>query len=674
MSTYHYYCEICGCVSTQKSHSETHVKTECHIQKCNIYIQNILSKMDILSLINSFQIQLNKPIQDIYQDIINQKSQLHLQREHIEEKLNKLKSERKPVPVALCHEITQFTYGKTEQTLNQISERYLLNTIGVEEHVIEVIVTNNSLPETEQWKVRTKKKFGEIENINVHILSSSKDSDFGNIDQFISKIITAKNKNELPNILIMCFHKKRVTDDLFKLFDTFCGGNYILNFTKIKFYLNFDEPDANLGITSRFLKKYRKYEHIIHGILFITATPYDEFWEMLNEHGITQLLNLQKNNISKESYNEYLDNYRSFENHDHLALNNETNNPLRYIEEVFTGKYIVKDKDGNKIGEENYIDKSNPFVIFAPGHIYTETIGVGSHEEIVDYFTSNNVHVYLSNGKFKGFVEPSGSRQLLTEFNKKYKIDGELRDSLRKWRELNPTNNLAITGYWTIERGVTFNTDGFNFDYAIISKYHTYKLNKLIQLIGRTTGNKKYVTKMKVICPQEIYNTINGIVENSINLRKLNPESYNKADFSSKDSAIPVKVEFLNDEHREKIFNSITGSKGYKNSLHMLLKEGIALDYIKLYDKNNLYKFDISERKLKGVRVYMKERVSKNGEITEDKIESRRFEEAHKAFESCKCMSQSCKEDEYNIDFAKDDYINGSFTNNKNIAWITYKH
>jgi hypothetical protein len=674
MSTYYYYCEICGCVSAQKSHCESHIKTEGHIQKSNVYIQNVISKMDILSLINNFQILLNKPIQDIYQDIINKKSQLHLPKEEIEEKLNKLKNERKSVQVALCHEITQFTYGKTEQTLNQISERYLLNTIGLEEHLIEVIITNNSLPETQQWKVRTKKKFGEIENINVHILSSSKDSDFGNIDQFISKIITAKSKNELPNILIMCFHKKRVTDDLIKLFDTFCGGNYILNFTKIKFYLNFDEPDANLGITSRFLKKYRKYEHIIHGILFITATPYDEFWEMLNENGITQLLNLQKNNISNESYDDYLAGYCSIKSHIHLPLNYDIDNPLDYIKKVFNGKYIVKDEQGNKIDEEYYIDKLKPFIVFAPGHIYTETIGVGSHEEIVDYFTSNNVHVYLSNGKFKGFIDPSGSRQLLTEFNSNYEIDGELRDSLRKWRELNPTKSLAITGYWTIERGVTFNTNGFNFDYAIISKYHTNKLNKLIQLIGRTTGNKKFVNQMKVICPEEIYNTINCIVENSINLRKLNPESYNKADFSGKDSAIPVKVEFLNDECREKIINAITGSKGYKTSLHRLIKEGIDSNHIKLYDKNNLYKFNISERKLKGVRVYMKERIGKNGEITEDKIESRRFEEAHKAFETCKCVSQSCKEDEYNIDFAKDDYINGSFTNNKNIAWITYKH
>jgi hypothetical protein len=95
----------------------------------------------------------------------------------------------------------------------------LLNSCNLDDHLIEVLVTNNSLLETEMWKVRTKNKFGENQDISVDILSSSKDSDFNSIHQFISKIITAKTRSELPNVLIVCFHKKRVCDDLFKLFD-----------------------------------------------------------------------------------------------------------------------------------------------------------------------------------------------------------------------------------------------------------------------------------------------------------------------------------------------------------------------------------------------------------------------------------------------------------------------
>ena len=76
------------------------------------------------------------------------------------------------------------------------------------------------------------------------------------------------------------------------------------------------------------------------------------------------------------------------------------------------------------------------------------------------------------NGKFKGFINPDKSQVNLKDFNSKNSIDGDLRDSLRKWNELNPSTNLAITGYWVIERGITFNTTGFNFTDMILSNYH----------------------------------------------------------------------------------------------------------------------------------------------------------------------------------------------------------
>ena len=152
-------------------------------------------------------------------------------------------------------------------------------------------------------------------------------------------------------------------------------------------------------------------------------------------------------------------------------------------------------------------------------------LGVGSHEEIVEYFTSKGDTVFLSNGKFKGFVDPSGSRQPLSEFNEQHNVVGELRDSLRKWRELFPQKNIAITGYWTIERGITFCTTGFCFDYAILSTYHLNKLNKLIQLIGRTTGGKKFVEK---IDKNELCIRFPIGVNLSNGLFKISTQDYNK--------------------------------------------------------------------------------------------------------------------------------------------------
>jgi hypothetical protein len=677
MNSYQYYCELCDHISQQKCHSDAHLKTNTHLQKCNIYKSNILEKKELLSLINEYKVQLNGTIHQIYDNILLQKSQLKLTKEEITEKQkkNQKTNAEKQIPIVLCHELTQFTHGKTDQTLNQVLERYLLNSNTINDHLIEIIVTNKSLPETQQWKIRTKNKFGENQEISVDILSSGKDSNFNKMDEFINKINLAKNRSELPNVLIICFHKKRVCDDLFKLFETFSGGNYILNSTKLKFQLNFDEPDANLGVTSMFLSKYKKYEHIIAGIMFITATPYDEFWNMLIENGITQLLNLQsKNNMSEESYEEYLENYRSVKDHTFIPYNNDTPNPLEYIKKVFESKYKEVDASGNEIGESKpYIDEKKPYIIFAPAHLYTEALGVGSHEEIVEYFTSKGDTVFLSNGKFKGFVEPSGARQPLTQFNEENCVSGELRETLSKWRKLNPKKNIIITGYWTIERGITFCTNGFCFDYAILSIYHLNKLNKLLQLIGRTTGGKKYVDTMKIICPQLIYDTVNTLVENTIALRKLNPENYHKTDFTLNDSAIPVMLEFVDTEYCELVLNSITRKKNYKKDIHLKIINGIANKKIKIIDKNN-FAFNFEERELRGVKNYMKERINKKNEIKEDKIEVRRFKEFKTAFDLCKSSSQTCKSNEYCIDFAQDDYINGDFVNGKNIAWITFKY
>jgi hypothetical protein len=656
--------------------------------------------MDLLTLINEYKVPLTGTIHKIYDTILLQKSQQKLTEQEIKVKQNHIKkvSAENQIPILLNHEVTQFTVGKTEQTLDQVSKRqllnkvaenYLLNSCNLDDHLIEVIVTNNSLAETEQWKVRTKNKFGENQDISVDILSSSKDSDFGRISDFIGKIIMAKNRNELPNVLIVCFHKKRVCDDLFTLFETFCGGNFVLNSVKLKFSLSFDEPDANLGITSTFLSRYKKYEHIIAGIMFITATPYDEFWDMLIKNGITQLLNLQnKNGFHEESYLECLEGYRSVKDHKFIPFNNETKNPLEYIKTVFESKYREIDASGNEIGElKPYIDESKPYIIFAPAHLYTEMVGVGSHEEIVEYFTSKGDTVFLSNGKFKGFVDPSGSRQPLSEFNEQHKVVGEYRDSLRKWRELNPRKNIAVTGYWTIERGITFCTNGFCFDYVILSTYHLNKLNKLLQLIGRATGGKKYVNKMTIICPKIIYDTVINLVETTIALRKLNPENYNKTDFTLNDSAIPVMIEFLDPEFRDLIFKSITVKKNYKDDIHTKIVNGINNGKIKIDDRNNIkiivYKEDnvtkkdivtFGERKLKGVKNYMKTRVGKNNQVSEDKIEVRRFKEFKTAYDLYKPSSQTCKPNEYCIDFAQDDYINGDFVNSKNIAWITFKY
>ena len=544
---------------------------------------------------------------------------------------------------------TQFTKGKTEDTLCDLTQRYLLNVNENEHHLIDIIVTNKSLPETEQWKFRADKMFRIFKNITIDILSS-KSNDYNTIESYIQNILNCKTKEDLPNILIICYHSKRVCEDLITMFNIFGGNNYIQPSNKIKFHISFDEPDANLGVTKRFIKKIKKFvdKEIIIGILFITATPIEEFWKMLSDSGIKTLLNMNFHNT--QNFDEELDNYRAFKEHNIIEHNNETTNPLYYIIDAFSNKLI---------------NETERKIIFTPAHLYTEKEGVGSHMEVVSYFNDKNYCVFIMNTKFKGFIYPNKTKIELTQFNLENNIHGELRESLMKWNELNPTVNLAITGYSVIERGITFNTIGFNFTDMILSNYHISSINSLIQLSGRGSGGKKYVNKMNVICTTKIKDTILHFNNNLEQICSLNPEYFNRTDFTDTNRTIPVKM-IIHDNELLQIMIDIrdTSKRGYKQQLHTIIVQGIQQNKISLLDRNNIKKFDISSRVINQVRMY------KDG----DKLEVRRFKNFHDAYENYINMSQTGDDKQYNIDFAKDEYIHNGFTNSINTAWITYKY
>ena len=544
---------------------------------------------------------------------------------------------------------TQFTKGKTEDTLCDLTQRYLFNIDETNYHLIDIIVTNNSLPETEQWKFRTDKKFKKFKNITIDIISS-KSSDYKGIDSYITNILTCKTKEDLPNILIMCYHSKRVCDDLIKMFDIFGGENAIPPSNKIKFHISFDEPDANLGVTKKFIEKITNFivKELITGILFITATPIKEFWKMLNDSGIKKLLNMNFNSI--QNFDEELKNYRSFTDHNIIEHNNETTNPLHYINDIFLNKLI---------------NENERKILFTPAHLFIDSKDVGSHMEVVKYFNNKNYCVLLMNGKNKAFFKPDKSIIELKQFNIENNIKGELRESLIKWNELNPTENLAITGYWVIERGITFNTIGFNFTDMILSNYHLSSMNKLIQLAGRSSGGKKYVNKINIICTTKIKDTIINFNKNLEDICSLNPEYFNKTDFIDTNNTIPVKM-IINDSELLKIIIDIRdkSKKDYKKQLHDILQEGIKENKISIFDNNNIKKFDISLRHINQVRMYK----------LNDKIEVRRFKNFNDAYETYKTVSQSGDKNQYNIDMAKDTYVQDEFINNINTMWITFKY
>ena len=399
----------------------------------------------------------------------------------------------------------------------------------------------------------------------------------------------------------------------------------------------------------KFLKKVNNYieNKTITGILFITATAFEGFWDMLNKSGIKQLENVNKDTI--HNFDKDFENYRSFSEHTIIVNKNETNNPLTYITDLFS---------------KNKIDEKTRKIIFAPAHSYTKKTGVGSHDEIKAYFLGRNYTVLLMNGQFKGFIYPNGKEIPLEDYNNEHSIKGELRNTLKHWSNNNIERNLAITGYNVIERGVTFNTDEFNFTDMILSNYNLKSIGQLIQLAGRSCGAKKYVNIMNIFCTdsikQEIENRNNRLKE----ICSLNPELYNRTDFNTSKNAIPVKLEITNEELINKLVElKINHKRLYMLKFHELLVQGINDNNILIHDNNNINRFSIKSRKIKGIRMYQE------GE----KKEARRFKNFNDAFDNFKTISQTCGTEEYNIDFVKDKYEFNGFVNETNILWITFK-
>lgn len=555
------------------------------------------------------------------------------------------------IEFVLNHELMQFTRGKTEKTLKAIAERHVLR-MQDDKHSIDVIITNKNLQETEQWKIRTINTFRDCKDIHINVLSSKfdkndKQRNHRDVSTLISLMTRKLNLNQtLPNIIIMCCHSKRVTVDCVELLESFCNNPCI------RFNFIFDESDSNLGIISTFLNKVNDNEYHLHSCIdsveFVTATPFDEFWKMLSEHGIYNLIN--PDHCREVNYVELFERYRELEEHRWTTLEDDTLNPLEYIKHCFD--------DGLLPTRRN--------IVFAPGHIFSERKDVGSHEEVKQYFIDRGYTVLIHNGKHKCFCEKGKKDLSIEDFKKQHDVDGEFRDILRQWNSLYPQKNLAITGNWTIERGVTFNTNGFNFTHMIVSSVHSKKPNRLLQLLGRANGNKQFVDVITIISPKAVENLAKSFVATLKDLRLTNPERYNPVDFSMKQQGtIPVQLDFQDEDYRQIVVKLLERRvRNYATHVHNAIKEGIQTNRIIVNDKNNVHKFDINTYRLKTIRQFRSEAENKN---------NRRFEQFAMAFEKGNACSQQCAQNEYCLDLTIIDYVKNEFINKRNIAWITFR-
>ena len=433
-------------------------------------------------------------------------------------------------------ECTQFTIGKTGKTLGRvgISNAAKLHSASINsnqnEKVISIIITSCSLAETKQWNVRANKKFGKVLNIcTISSKTKKTNTGSGNSIRDFTFALTFANNNNLPDILIMCAHSIRVKKDLLALLMTQKRISYE-NGKKFKFNLFFDEADKNIRLITDSLKKIRTQrdeetghtmDTYLNEVHFITATPTAPFWGALHKIGINELANFDiefGTEIDDAFRTRAREQYQSILTHPHIDFTSSGSaNALENIRMVMQSEHIPP--IGN--GIQN--------IIFAPA----ENTRV-SHNEVKEYFQENGYYVFIHNGKEKGIYDPSDKFKSLDELNIEYDLDPkntEVRDTLRKWQVKNPSSSLGITGWYTITRGLTFNTNGFNFTHMIFCWIHARNLAEFVQLLGRCCGDSKFCDPIKLIGPKGAFDNAKDFVQNLLDLKDENVTEYNEKQF-----------------------------------------------------------------------------------------------------------------------------------------------
>jgi len=573
-------------------------------------------------------------------------------------------------------ELMQFTLGKTEKTINSIkqSQQDWLEYLQINDdtipgtRIIPIILTNNSLAETEQWTIRLGK---ELEGMKVVIVSSKETADYSNSSELINYMKEC-DINDLPSVIVMCTNGTRIKtcSKIFKAFSHLSHSprkDIIIRFDPA-----FDEIDKQTGLLEVFLKDLKRHEYmtsnneyeLINKILYITATPNKQLFDTIKRFGVPDFENLDtdlERDYPRPKHEDLVKAYKSMKD-DAIIYHKSDSFPVKYVEELLKHP-------------KRYIDLNEKRIIFAPAENK-----ITSHEEMTYLFTNVGFTVLLHNGKFKGFVEPNGSRIPLEVFNREHfhQRKPQMMDTLRKWNELYPSKSLAITGYNTIERGVTFNTDGFNFTDVIISSYHAKQINKLLQLMGRDHGHTDYCKPCVVYTTEEIHKSVGKYIDSFNKLKEADVERYNITDFSKSPSTIPVKITIRNDELLTEIMDLLKSYSFQKGRLSRVETEKKSVAYKRIHelfeeyqsnpeyilweDYNNRNKIDLSERFIKTIRRFH------GGDRS-----SRRFKTFSINHKNRDASSQKGESDNYSLDIACEEFVDGDFVNPIHVMWLTYR-
>jgi hypothetical protein len=421
----------------------------------------------------------------------------------------------------------QFTHSKTKTAIDYIKNLLASSCLPESDngiHRFTIIVVNNSLLEGRQWSIRLQQN-----NVirKVSILSSDKKrAQFDKSGDFLGHCVKVKKPDDLTDVLVVCNHHRRVDDiiEIIEAFDTKRVPLQSIGIVDCKFTVMFDEADngGNMGHASKFINKSSNFS-CIESIHLLTATPdIKSFWKKLKTNcDITSLKNIRSITDSWDLIpppEELIQAYRKIEDHNIIYVNDDLE-PIEYIKKVYND-YIKK-------------DNSSRFLrLFAAPDKYRI-----SHNHIKDFFLDEkDTIVIVINGTEKCIYLSKTKKQDISVFNREHfsnqTKDVEMYATLTKLEQLYKHTHIIITGFKCIERGITFQTNGFNFTDMIIPPIKN--ISSAVQLIGRANGGKEYVDRHNIYLGHNLHRQIEEVIEYNMELLKANPEEIYETDFRDK--------------------------------------------------------------------------------------------------------------------------------------------
>ena len=547
-----------------------------------------------------------------------------------------------PPPFRILVRPPQFPSGKTatsienmkaiaEWIFNRSKAMEIQSNFGEKQYkrIVHFIFVNNNLIEGDQWRDRLVRR--DVQNMK--IFSSKSDiSDASKLKELITEGEYDHTTGKYIQIdyVLMCTHPTRLANIAGEKNGDSILRRLNIHHPDIAVMCWFDEIDKFVKILKDYIPKFQSFSNVML-MTGITATPYKRFWEIMHACGYNDIELLGQLPDPSD--------YRTLK--DHTVLYSDKINEKKPVKNF---KWILENPgkrmfsqttevDG-KITKEKYkvpscLSTNSGSILFVPGESARK-----SHDSIVKLALCSGKNALIINGKDKAFYRAASykSELNLDKFEELHlgdyeKLDiaeykkrqikrqtarehaGEKIPADEKFENMTTMDvaikmyndpamklkegvDLVITGFYCVERGVTFNRPDFQFNYAILCPYHlkegSMEIESIVQLAGRFHGNKEWVPKITVIAPKYIIEEVNKAIKNLIDFLVDCPKSIQYGDIFREEHGIPIHCTIQDKSLLDalvEIGNLITTTK--KQKFQTMFKEGVKSGKILLNNPNH---------------------------------------------------------------------------------------